>query len=328
MSDIVTAVIPQWVIDLIKSISERIDGARTSYVTATFDQVINIRNDIDTLGKGLVNGITGLNNNINASRETLVNQVSRVSNEINRHTDENTSVILSTVSKNQTQIMNKLTEVEQTLSNVGEVIGDAIAGAIKTIFNSITDLEEKLVLAQNQAFDRLEQRLSQTIADQNALTVAALNNASESIDGVNATLDEIKDVLKEELRNLTDTLSKSIEEHGIRLEKAIRESAGGITNAMLADTVAEAGYTASIVAAIAAGCTEIAVAITGTSAANKALMGAKIAKELDLIDKLMGILVAIGGIAAIDSPEAIAEVLSPIFDAYYQIGKSLTDKVD
>jgi len=76
--------------------------------------------------------------------------------------------------------------------------------------------------------------------------------------------------------------------------------------------------------AIAAGFASLVESITAANTLTIETNAAKLAKDLEVSETLLGLLTAFAGITALESPEAVAAILAPIIDVYFSAGQSIT----
>src|SRR6267154_1051780 len=304
------------VLQLISGLVDMISGAQTSILTRTNTTVNDISDQVSSLGDNLASAIRTISDQVEESRVNLSHQITNAINDINHHSDDNTSIITSQLTSQHREVMSQLANINAVLSNLGQEIGDAIAKSIGSIVQAITDTETALVAQVKISLEQLDKDVSDAINHQGEVFERAIDHASESIDKLTQASIEASNMLKEELEQLNTTLSSSLSKHADILDKAIRESAFGISTAVTGVAVAEGLGAAEVAAAILAGCSEIAGAIAASQIANKVMLATKIAKDVEVADNLISLLTALGALAALDSPEAIADILTPVVEAY------------
>lgn len=324
--DTTTGIVEE-VLTLINGLIGMISGAQSSILTRTLDEVTAVGEQVSNLGDNLVTSVREISDQVETSRSNIVSHISTAVDQINVHSDENTSQILTTLNQNQNEILQQLAVMDQALQDIGTKVADAVANALTTVVNSISDLETKLVNAQTEAINNLASTIDNAIRDQTDIVTLAIDHAALAIDNQTAIIGETRDVLHNELEQLNSTLSDGLRLLGNTIDSAIRQSAFGISLAIGAEAVAVGVGDAVVAGAIAVGCTEIAGAIAASQAANKLLFAGKIAKDLEVADKVIEILSLISAVVALSDPDLIAQAIQPVIDSYMNLGKSITPHI-
>jgi len=315
------------VLTLINDLIGLIAGTKASILTRTLDEVQHTQRLITNVNDSLSVSTRLLSDQIESSRSNIVRNITTAVSAVNEHADENTSKIIRTLNANQKEVIDGITTINAKLDNIGDALGKAVADALEPLTRQIRESSREINDTIENGLTNLGRTVTQAIALQDAHYVAAIDRASQSIDKLNESTKELTRILHEDLTNLTFTLKTSLDRNTDVINKAIRESAFGLTLAINADTAADTAGSAAIAAAVLAGCTEIATAITASRTAALAANAGKLAQELLIGEKILAILAGLGLLEGTNPSDLFAEISKTIVEMYYNTGKEIYDKL-
>lgn len=267
-----------------------------------------------------------------------ISGVKALTEQVNLNTNLQAERIVQTVTSQNAALSGQITYAVNQLNT-----------KLDNIQSSIENLAEKLALQMRELVDKMIQEMGRVIDAMVEQLGTILDKFTSEISKTNKLLTEALTRYSDVTERGLDNIAQAIDATGLFIaDKAMQgvqkqiESQEQIAKTMhgdlsrIVDSISTAGAlialgegTAALTTsqAFLAGCTAIATAITGAQAANKLMLAPKLVKDLAIADKLLTLLTAIGGVLALDSPEALAEMLAPIIDAYYNVGHASTIRI-
>lgn len=327
-SDSAVPGIVETTLELINGLIGMISGSKASILTTILEQIIGVSDQVSSLGDNLVADIRTVTDQIESSRANIVEHINIAVKDINVHSDENTSLITGQMRTDHLEIMASLGSINEVIGNLGEELGKALGDAIAKVVQSIQDQIGDITSELNKGFERMTEEVTKAIRAQGEVFATAIDHAADSIDRINATLKEGQLLMHGDLVALTNTLQTSLEEHALTINRATLQGDQLIANALKDVAGSNTFEAVSVAAAITLGCSEIAAAI----AAGVTLDKIEVIPQLLTLGKTLGLLIpileAVGGLLALESPEAVAAILTPIIHSYYNIGQAITKDVE